>query len=103
MGRGSRSRVKTADIEGDAGGIEKGVLMAAIDGRGLPLVSNFGVADGAEDAPVCLIFRKIVRTVSRRPGRLASGGKRRDAAPARVNRPGVLCRGNGPQSRAPCR
>ena len=104
VANGPRGGGKAANFKGDAGGIEKEVLVAAVDSHGMAPMGDRRIAHATEDGLVGQILRPIIETGFRIRGR-----RRRDralpagAAAAWFSRLPAPGSGNGPQSLAPCR
>jgi len=73
QGGGAWSQAKTANLEGNARWIEKGVGVAVIDRDALPMVSDLGTASGAEDDLVVLFLGRLPRLRARWAERLRGG------------------------------
>lgn len=70
LGNDSRCLAETADFEGDAGGVEKSVIVAAVDCDAPPPVGDLRATGGAEESLVIQFLRRAAGLGVRPPGGL---------------------------------
>jgi len=73
LGLRSGRLTEAADFEGDAGRVEKGVFVAAIDRDGLATVAHRRATDSAVDGLVIPFFGRAAGVRARRSGSLGGG------------------------------
>ena len=70
LGNDTRRLAETANFEGDAGGVEKGVVVAAVDCDAPLPVGDLRATGGAEESLVIQFLRRTAGLRVRRPGDL---------------------------------
>ena len=97
----TRRLAETANLEGDAGGVEKSVVVAVVDCDALPPVGDLRATGGAEESLVIQFLRRAAGLRVRQSGDLR--GAQLNPATARIRRSAALCPCSGQQLPAPYR